>query len=125
MIRIAEVLEIHRVLVQSFGGADGVRDLGLLQAAIERPFSGFGDQEFYPSPEEKAAAIGQSIIQNHPFMDGNKRTGYVLMRLMLMTSGKDLLATEDEKYDFVIRIASGKMNYQEILDWLRYRMIAQ
>lgn len=121
MIDLQEVFEIHQVLIQEFGGSQGVRDEGLLKSAIERPFSGFGETEFYPTPEEKAGAILESIIKNHPFIDGNKRTGYVLMRLILMQFGKDITATQDEKYSFVIEVASGQIEFQEIVTWITKR----
>jgi death on curing protein len=121
MIDLQEVFEIHQVLIQQFGGSQGVRDERLLKSAIERPFSGFGETEFYPTPEEKAGAILESIVKNHPFIDGNKRTGYVLMRLILMQFGKDITATQDEKYSFVIEVASGQIELQEIVAWIRNR----
>lgn len=121
MIDLQEILEIHQVLIQEFGGSQGVRDEALLQSAIERPFSGFGETEFYSTPEEKAGAILESIVKNHPFMDGNKRTGYVLMRLMLMQFRKDITATQDEKYSFIIEIASGQIEFQEIVAWIKNR----
>ena len=119
MIDLQDVLEIHQILIEQFGGSQGVRDSGLLQSAIERPFSGFGETEFYKTPEEKAAAVLESIVKNHPFVDGNKRTGYVLMRLILMQYGKDVNATQDEKYDFVIGVASGHTDFNEIVTWIR------
>lgn len=119
MIDLAEVLAIHQVLIDEFGGSSGIRDQGLLQSAIDRPFSGIGETLFYPTPEERAGAILESIIKNHPFVDGNKRTGYVLMRLLLMQSGKDLSATQDEKYEFVIRVASGQLDFVQIVDYIR------
>jgi death on curing protein len=119
MINLQEVLEIHQILVEQFGGSQGVRDDGLLQSAIERPFSGFGETEFYKTPEEKASAVLESIVKNHPFVDGNKRTGYVLMRLVLMQYGKDVRATQDEKYDFVIGVASGLTDYNGIVTWIK------
>lgn len=122
MIDLQEVLEIHQVLIQEFGGSQGVRDEGLLKSAIERPFSGFGETEFYPTPEGKAGAILESIVKNHPFIDGNKRTGYVLMRLILMQFGNDIIATQNEKYDFVIEVASGQIEFQEIVAWIRNRI---
>lgn len=118
MISIEEVLAIHQVLIQKYGGSEGVRDEGLLVAALERPFSGFGSVEFYPKVEEKAAAILESIVKNHPFVDGNKRTGYVLMRLFLMHYGQDIRASQDKKYDFVIQVASGLLDFDEIKSWL-------
>jgi death on curing protein len=121
MIDLQEVFEIHQVLIKEFGGLQGVRDEGLLKSAIERPFSGFSETEFYPTPEEKAGAVLESVIKNHPFIDGNKRTGYVLMRLILMQFGKDIAATQDEKYSFVIEVASGQIDFQEIVAWIRNR----
>jgi len=116
MIDKKEVLQIHQLLIVQFGGLEGVRDEGLLESALERPFSGFGETEFYPSVEEKAAAILESVVKNHPFVDGNKRTGYVLMRLILLEYGQDIEATQDEKYDFVIAVASGKLTFAEIIN---------
>ncbi|MFY7787494.1 MAG: type II toxin-antitoxin system death-on-curing family toxin [Thermoflexibacteraceae bacterium] len=121
MIDYQEVLEIHQVLIREFGGSQGVRDENGLKSALERPFSGFGETEFYQSPEEKAGAILESIVKNHPFIDGNKRTGYVLMRLVLMNFGKDIKALQDEKYDFVIAVASGQLDFQQIVTWIKQR----
>lgn len=123
MIDIQEVLQIHEVLLERFGGSKGVRDMELLSSAIERPFSGFGETAFYPSPIEKAGAVVESIVKNHPFVDGNKRTGYVMMRLLLMQFGKDIKATQDEKYNFVINVASGKLDFPEIVKWISERTV--
>lgn len=119
MIELEEVLKIHQILIEKFGGASGVRDKGMLKSAIERPFSGFGEIPFYPTPEEKAAAILESIVVNHPFVDGNKRTGYVLMRSIMMNFGKDIIATQDEKYNLVIDVASAKISFDGIVSWLQ------
>ncbi len=78
-----EVLAIHANLIRRYGGLSGVRDRGLLESALARPFQSFNGEDLYPSLEQKAAAILESIVKNHPFIDGNKRTGYVLMRLLL------------------------------------------
>ena len=121
MIDYEEVLEIHQVLIREFGGSQGVRDENGLKSALERPFSGFGETEFYPNPEAKAGAILESIVKNHPFIDGNKRTGYVLMRLVLMNFGKDIQATQGEKYEFVIAVASGQLDFQQIITWIKQR----
>ncbi len=124
MINYHEVLAIHEVLLAEFGGKAGVRDEGLLHSALERPFMGFGEREFYLEPEEKAAAILESIIQNHPFIDGNKRTGYTLMRLLLMQYGKDIQGSQSEKYEFVINVASGKYDYTQIVSWIQRHVTA-
>lgn len=122
MIDIHEVIEIHRNLIKEFSGSDGVRDYNGLKSALDRPFSGFGDTEFYPSLEEKASAVLESIIKNHPFVDGNKRIGYVIMRLILLDYKLDIDATQDEKYNFVIDIASSTIGFHEIKDWIKKRL---
>lgn len=77
----------------------------------------------YPTPPEKAAAIIESVLINHPFFDGNKRFGFVAMRLTLMEYGFDILATEDDKYDFVIKIAKGEFKFDKILSWINDKLI--
>lgn len=92
MISEREVLEIHSILIERFGGSEGVRDQELLDSALNRPYQTFNGQELYPRPIDKAAAIIESIVKNHPFVDGNKRTGYVLARLLLMNEQRDIHA---------------------------------
>ena len=118
MISVKEAEEIHKILIDTFGGSHGIRDTGSLDSALARPFQTYGNNELYPTPIVKAAALIESILINHPFIDGNKRTGYVLMRIFLLTNGVDINATQEEKYDFVINIASGKTNFEEIANWL-------
>jgi death-on-curing protein len=91
---------------------------GALESALKRPFQSFEGSDLYPDVVEKAAALIESILTNHPFIDGNKRTGYVLMRLYLIENDKDVLASQEEKYEFVMNIASGKLKLQEIVEWL-------
>lgn len=67
---------------------------------------------------DKSAAVIESIVRNHPFIDGNKRTGYTLMRLLLLSDGFNIKATEDEKYDFVIKIANGELTFEQIKNWI-------
>jgi len=123
MINLQDTLLFHKILITEMGGPEGVRDEGLLKSALERPFSGFGDEYFYPSITEKAAAVVESIVTNHPFLDGNKRSGYFLMRIFLLQVEKDIKASEDEKYDFIIDIASGKLEFKEILNWIIERIV--
>jgi len=118
MISLKEVEEIHQILIVEFGGANGIRDIGLLNSALNRPLQTFDNKELYPTPIEKAASLIESILINHPFIDGNKRTGYVLMRLTLLSHNYDIIATQDEKYSFVIDIASGKLKFDTIVSWL-------
>jgi death-on-curing protein len=76
------------------------------------------EKELYPTAIDKAAAILESLLINHPFIDGNKRTGYVLMRLTLMSAETDKQASHNEKYDFVIRVAEGKLGIEQIKEWI-------
>ena len=123
MIGREEALFYHRELVRRFGGVDGVRDEGVLDATLNRPFATFGGKDLFPGPAEKAAALLHGIISGHPFMDGNKRTGYALARLLLQDSGLDIGASQDEKYDLVIRVASGELDVDGVRNWLQERVV--
>ena len=123
MIRLEFVINIHEILIEKFGGIHGIRDKKALESAISRPFMTFDQQDLYPSPIEKAAALLESVISNHPFIDGNKRIGYVLMRYFLLENNLDVKATQTEKYEFVIRIAQGQLSYEQIHSWLSERVI--
>jgi death on curing protein len=119
MIEISEVEKIHDILIERFGGAKGIRDKGILESAIGRPFQTFDGKDLYPNPVDKAAAIFESIVSNHPFVDGNKRTAYVLMRLILKRNQLDIDVDQDVKYDFVIKAAKGELTFDKIKTWIR------
>lgn len=119
MISIEQALKIHAIVLERFGGANGVRDLGSLESALARPFQTFGGEDLYPNIFEKAAAIGESIIMNHPFIDGNKRSGYLLMESLLRYEGYMIIASNEDLYNFVISISTGSISFEEIVEWLR------
>lgn len=118
MINLKQALSIHQILIEKFGGAKGVKDQGLLESALNRPYATFDQEDLYPTAIDKAAALLESILINHPFIDGNKRTGYVLMRLTLMDAEMDIEATQDEKYHLVIQVAEGKLKKCQIKEWI-------
>lgn len=118
MISLNEVESIHEILIDKFGGTKGIRDKGALESAINRPYQTFDQNELYPEPIDKAAAIFESLISNHPFIDGNKRTAYVLMRLPLLENNLDLQADLNERYDFVMEAAKGELKVDQIRKWL-------
>jgi len=122
MITLREVEGIHEILIEKFGGSKGIRDRGILESAINRPFQTFDQKELYPLPVDKAAAIFESIISNHPFVDGNKRTAYVLMRLILLEHKLNIYADQNEKYEFVISAAKGEIKFDSIREWLTSHM---
>jgi len=119
MIEVSEVEKIHDILINRFGGANGIRDKGILESAIGRPFQTFDGKDLYPDPVDKAAAIFESIVSNHPFVDGNKRTAYVLLRLILKRNQLDINVDQDVKYDFVIKAAKGELTFDKIREWIR------
>jgi death on curing protein len=123
MISVNDAILIQSVLIDKFGGSDGLRDKNMLESALMRPYQTFDNKDLYPTPTEKAAAIIESILINHPFIDGNKRFGYVAMRLTLIEFGLDISANEDDKYDFVIKIAKGEFRFDNILQWINDKLI--
>ena len=118
MIDVKTAENIHNILIDRFGGSKGIRDLAGLEAGLARPYVTFDQKDLYPEPVDKAAAIFESIIINHPFIDGNKRIAYVLMRLTLMNAGFDISASQDEKYAMTISSSKGEMNCDEIKNWI-------
>ena len=106
-LTLIEVLELHRRIIEQSGGALGVRDFGLLESAIAQPRMTFGGEELYSSLTEKSAALGFSIIMNHPFVDGNKRTGHAAVETLLVLNGMEISASVDEQERVMLAIASG------------------
>ncbi len=119
MISKEEVLFIHSKLIEEHGGSHGVRDDNSLEASINRPFATFDGIDLYPTAIEKAAAVFESIIINHPFIDGNKRTGYSIANLFLYDNGYDIKASQEEKYDFVIEATKGNLQIENIIEWFQ------
>ncbi len=123
MISVDDAVRMHHTLIDEFGGSKGVRDQRGLEAALARPFGTFDQQDLYPSALEKASALFESLIINHPFVDGNKRIAFTLMMLILADNYLDVDATEDELYDFVIGASTGELRFEEIKTWLQSRII--
>ena len=121
-LTLEDLLEIHRRVIESTGGSDGIRSIPMLDSAVARPQATFGGIDLYPSMPEKAAALLHSIICNHPFVDGNKRTGFTSMDVFLLLNGYHLAGGEDEKYDFVMGIASEAISFSTIASWIEQRI---
>lgn len=113
------VLRLHELSIIKYGGSQGIRDEGLMESAIARPFQTFGGEDLYSTVFEKAAAIAESIIINHPFVDGNKRTGFLAMLAILHEGKIEINASNDDVYAFVITISTGKVKFEQIVDWLK------
>lgn len=117
-LTLAEVLELQRRLIDTSGGLHGVRDLGLLEAALAQPRQTFAGQDLYPSLVEKAACLGFSLIQNHAFLDGNKRIGHAALEVTLVLNGYELNASVEESEAVVLAVASGQMKRESFTLWV-------
>ena len=120
MIRLTErqVMSVHEMMIKATGGSGGIRDTGLLQSALNSPFQSFGGKEVYPSVLSKAAAMCRSVISNHPFVDGNKRTGIHIMLIFLEVNGVQLDYTQKELIELGYGVAAGQLDVNAILNWL-------
>ena len=114
-----QILMLHSMLVAQSGGADGLRDEGLLESAINTPLQTFGGQELYPTVLEKAARLGYGLIHNHPFLDGNKRIGTHAMLVFLDINTITLSYEDDDLIAAILRVASGDMDDSQLLEWLK------
>ncbi|MCI0626938.1 MAG: type II toxin-antitoxin system death-on-curing family toxin [Acidobacteria bacterium] len=122
-VTLNEVLELHRRLLEQSGGLLGIRDLGGLESALAQPRMTFGSEDLYPTLIEKASALGFSMIQNHPFVDGNKRTAHAAMETFLILNGSEISAEVDEQEATILRVASGAMSREEFTRWLRSHVV--
>ncbi len=120
-IKESVVIAIHRRQLAEHGGSDGIRDKGLLESALSRP----KNQLNYGNPTifDLAAAYGYGITKNHPFIHGNKRTSYVVMRTFLKLNGYDIQASAMEKYQTWIRLANSEINEAELANWIEEKSV--
>lgn len=119
MITKEIVLILHELSINRYGGGNGIRDEGLLESAIERPYQTFGGEDLYPTVFEKAAASAESLIINHPFLDGNKRTGFLSMLAILSGGNIQINVSNNDVYDFIIQISTGEIKFEQIVEWLK------
>ena len=121
MIRFSEekVLLLHQLIVAETGGSNELRDVGLLDSALEGIFQTFGGEELYPTKEEKGARLGYTLISNHAFVDGNKRIGMYVMLTFLEVNGIHMDCTNEDVASVGLRIADGSMSYEMLLAWVR------
>ena len=120
MIKFSQekVLLLHKLITEETGGDPNVRDITLLNSALESAFQTFGGQELYPTKEEKGARIGYALISNHAFVDGNKRIGMYVLLTFLETNGIKIHPTVDDVARVGLAVASGDMKYEDLLEWI-------
>ena len=117
-LSLSEVIELHRRIMDQSGGASGLRDLGGLESAIAQPRMTFGGQDLYPTLIEKAGALCFSLVQNHPFVDGNKRLGHAAMEVFLILNGREIHASVDEQENLILGIAASQITRDHLVNWL-------
>lgn len=115
----AQVLAIHDQMIKRFGGSSRIRDLGLVESAVARPQASFDGYDLYPTLFEKAGALLQSLLKNHPFVDGNKRTALTSVGIFLAMNGHHLVNTHAEEADFAIRVDNEHLPLEEIVTWFQ------
>lgn len=113
-----KVLLLHKLITEETGGDPNIRDIALLDSALESAFQTFDGNELYPSKEEKAACIAYGLISNHAFVDGNKRIGMYVLLTFLEINGIRITPTVDDVVRVGLDVASGKMKYNDILEWI-------
>ena len=118
-----QVLLLHTQLIETTGGSDGIRDMGLLESALESPFQSYGGEELYPSIQAKAARLCYGLVKNHAMIDGNKRIGAHAMLVFLALNGYEVEYTQKELSDLILDVAAGRKQYEDILQWLLLHQI--
>ncbi len=114
---VNDLLFMHAALVKQYGGSSGVRDAGALEAAVARPWGASFGAEDFPTPFDKAAALCESVIKGHPFVDGNKRTGTAAGAYLLATVGRRVVVEKGQVADFAVSVATGSLTLAEMAQW--------
>lgn len=117
-----QILLMHQALIERFGGIHGIRDEGLLNSALNAPFQSFDNKDLYPTIAEKAVRLGYGLVMNHPFYDGNKRTGALAMMTMLGLNNMEIHTSSAELASAFLRVASGDLTNDELLQWVLSRL---
>lgn len=118
-ITLEELIAIHDSMIDLYGGSHGIRDLHLLQSALARPQSTFSGEDLYPEIFDKAAALFNSLMFNHAFVDGNKRTTFTSTARFLSLNGYEVIAKDKEIVDFALLVENEHLSVEQISDWLR------
>jgi len=113
-----QIIKMHSYLIKSTGGSYGIRDEGLLDSALNEPFQTFDGEDIYKTIQAKAARLCYSLINNHPFFDGNKRIGILTMLVFLDLNGIKIECTDDELVKLGFGLADGSIDYNDVLNWI-------
>ncbi len=117
-LTLGEVVDLHRAVIEETGGASGIRDLGALESALAQPRASFGGVDLHASLADKAAALCFSLVNNHAFIDGNKRIGHAATETFLILNGREIDAPVDEQERLMLDLASGHLTREQLAAWL-------
>ncbi|MBQ7561211.1 MAG: type II toxin-antitoxin system death-on-curing family toxin [Synergistaceae bacterium] len=118
-LTVEQVIKLHTDLVMASGGSDGIRDMGLLDSAVNAPFQSFGGYDVYPTIYEKAARLGYGLAQNHAFIDGNKRIAAHAVLTFLSLNGIEIDCTEFELFSLFYKLAASEISFENLVDWIK------
>ena len=118
-----QILLLHQALLESSGGLGGLRDEGMLDAAIAAPLQSFGGQDLYPTLVDKASRLAFGLIQNHPFVDGNKRIGTHAMLVLLALNGVELVYEDEELIGIILKVAASEADEKELHAWIESHIL--
>ena len=124
-LTLNEVLDVHRQVMAQSGGAEGLMYLPALESALAQPQMTFDSADLYPTLVDKAVALGYALIKNHPFLDGNKRTGHAAMEVFLVLNGYEIRASVDEQERVILQVAASEIEREEFTAWLRTHIVAK
>lgn len=113
-----QVIKIHSMVISQTGGSDGIRDEGLLDSALNAPFQTFDGDYIYRTIKVKAAKLGYFVVKNHPFIDGHKRIGILVMITFLEINGVEVACTDEELITLGLGLADGSINDENLLNWI-------
>jgi death-on-curing protein len=122
-LTLGEVVELHRRLLLASGGAAGIRDIRLLESALAQPGATFDGTDLHATLVDKAAALGFSLVANHPFVDGNKRIGHAAMEVFLVLNGYEVHASVDDQERLMLAVASGALDREQLAGWLSQHVV--
>jgi len=121
-LTIDQLIMFHKKITNASGGSHGIKDLGLIESALNRCNATFDGDDLYPTVIEKISVTTVSLVKNHGFVDGNKRVGVSVMLILLSLNGIDIKYTQDELIELGLGLASGKLNEENILGWIKERI---
>jgi death on curing protein len=122
-LSIEQVIELHRLIISQSGGGGGLRDQGALESAVAQPSMTFDGVDLYPTIAAKAGALAHALIQNHPFLDGNKRIGHAAMEVFLIINGREISGTVEEQEGLILAVASGQISRVELINWIEEHLV--